>query len=891
MLLGVTVSASCLLSLFIYYYAIPSGWKARRREKAAFREALAAAQSGRFEDAERQFLDFLNRYPDPRNPRRPEASYYLGQAYLEIARRESPPVLALLHLSSRHLQEAARRGYDPRTVARRAHDLFMAYEEAGRRAFAWEAAEGFVDPAHESLAPFRGDRVLLRDRARLAAGIASDLLRQGPPLAAAAELRRQVEEAAERARRLRQDAVKAAAFTERERLVLQADEAADRARLLRQAADFADRASLLAAELVNAAERVSGPTSAEDLSVALRTQAEVAFDTGDPAAVRRSLDRLLALHTDVLPVLSSSALARLYLLRGRAEVQLKDAEAAVRDFDLAVQFSSPTDPAHHEALYRGARELLAQQHPEEAEAKLRTMAAPGAPLAPLAHLELGGRAVDRAQPLRALDPLEAAAANPALGPLTRRFGIEPSEILRRVAAVRDAATEDSALDRVARLLGLFADRFDPESAFRTEEARAYEVLAMRGDAAAARPDISRAAVESARRRARDYRRRAGDRWARLARPALDRPDAERIESLWSAARNFFDARAYAEAARFHLEFTSASIQDPRRSEAFHRAALAAQRLGLYDEAIRIHQHTLDEYPDSPVWTFPSRLEQGLCWLARRRSGEGGEPDVDRARRRFEEILQDDARLNPDSEVWQMALFYLGRTDADLRHAEVLAADGGRADPTSPCLRSARERLTEFLRRYAPPASAPARGTAPPHPYAVPAAWHLGALEQGERRYAAARAAYDTAIALGADAEPPDEDEIVVLALWPHYLRSAYVSRGDCFLAEGKHGEAARAYTEAIERYDLTPERLAGYIGRARARLALGDPPGAERDVHQAEQSLRQFAGYYGRAGAGYVQPAPGAPLLRPYDVWQAEIESVKNQVQALRPVPAGSGGR
>ncbi|GEM_PF-4325630 len=208
-------------------------------------------------------------------------------------------------------------------------------------------------------------------------------------------------------------------------------------------------------------------------------------------------------------------------------------------------------------------------------------------------------------------------------------------------------------------------------------------------------DIAVLAAEGAARRgqprgAEDLREQARSQFERAAKAfavAADASTGGRAIRLRQAA-----GVAYARAgdpfrADSHLTvyLDICPTDDPGQPEAIYELARAAQSTGDYERALLLFDRLQVEFPNNPIYTYPSRLD-----VAKIHEAQG---DIDAALRTLTRILSESDRILPSSDVWRRAKFEIGRVRYELarrRRAE------GQVEPAREAFRAARRDLDQAL---------------------------------------------------------------------------------------------------------------------------------------------------------------------------------------------------
>lgn len=146
----------------------------------------------------------------------------------------------------------------------------------------------------------------------------------------------------------------------------------------------------------------------------------------------------------------------------------------------------------------------------------------------------------------------------------------------------------------------------------------------------------------------------------------------RRDAAWEAANLYRAMGQYAHEKQSIDRFLDAIETDGRISEAYYRAGIACQNLGLLQESEGFHNQNIEAFPEAP-WSHRSRLARGQVFA---RAGNS-----DQAIRTYQEIL-DSPNFSPRSDIWRESLFAL----AELRFQQVLGpppAEPSANNPDSP----------------------------------------------------------------------------------------------------------------------------------------------------------------------------------------------------------------
>lgn len=302
-----------------------------------------------------------------------------------------------------------------------------------------------------------------------------------------------------------------------------------------------------------------------------------------------------------------------------------------------------------------------------------------------------------------------------------------------------------------------------------------------------------------------------------------------------AAESFARGGFFVQAAALFERFRGS---DPGDVEALYRRAECLMQAGLWEpDAMLAFSEYIDRVkPGDPL------LPRALLNRALMMSDLGRLPE---AIREFDRLLRDPALgIDPRTEEWGEALLGRGR-------ALLEVADASAEPARAPLQREARQAFEEYLERYAP--------SGPPGPRALEAGAFLVRLRAQEGEWKEALDRLDGLLSRLPSPEPEGSGDF---ALELRFLR------GDLLSQLGRYEEAARAYGAAVRRHSGEPERLWGYVGRARALMRLGRRPEALVEGERARAVYESDRAAFDRSLAG-----------RGRQFWNGELEALSREVR------------
>jgi len=449
-----------------------------------------------------------------------------------------------------------------------------------------------------------------------------------------------------------------------------------------------------------------------------------------------------------------------------------------------------------------------------------------------------------------------SVAGPNAGPrpgLPGRLGRD--EIATQLLAWQDrlyaGGRYETALDYLRPVLRLYdGDReampADVLQRLAETRARLAETVRERIESAEASHEGSGAtsAVDRAERRdrwrdlAREHDTAAADAWLRHARRwRSTRPEAA-ADSLWKAA-GALDRTGALERFATTLEAFLDLVEDPRlRLRAEHRLGLARERLGNHEGAIEVLEPIVnhERFRFSPE-AYASYVPLAKAWLASGRPERGA-----RAEALLREVLEGEARLEPDAPEYLDALVTLGRLHLDHDRHEL------RGDPVEHGVRAV-ERFVEALDRAGPDEARHRlhHWLAHAHRRTAEAIAEVDPRQRGledpddldeavRDHLVSARASYERSLETNEDLSPETRT-----ALDDEQLRAAVLWRADCSWALGEYERAIDDYLEFADRYPGDRSALVALIQVVNCHAALGNVDAARTAQNRAREVLARMS--------------------------------------------------
>ncbi len=402
--------------------------------------------------------------------------------------------------------------------------------------------------------------------------------------------------------------------------------------------------------------------------------------------------------------------------------------------------------------------------------------------------------------------------------------VTTAEVQNRVLAAYQAYLQGQQFDLAIRLAEAMEPLF-PAERQRWALAEAFRARAryLRQQAAGLPEDKAAPARQSA---ARDFRRAAAA-YAELAKIRF--ATRQYPDDVWEAANCALEGHDYEQAARLFQEYLAHEVRQ-RQAPAMVGLAEALLALDRLDEAIATLRQCVAMYPRD-IAVFRARI------LAAQALADKGQPAE--AQRLLEENLESPA-LTPASVEWRDSLFALGRLlywQQQFEEAAKRLDEAVRRYPDTPEALVARYLLAECSRQAA---RAESQRLESERVESV----RVARYQKLRELLAAAAEQFRQA----QEALVRQQDQRSLSPLEKAALRNAVFASGDVLYALGRYDEAVRAYRQAIQRYQHSPEVLEAYLQTARALRQLNQPDEARAALEQARSVLGRL-----KADAAFAQ--------------------------------------
>lgn len=394
--------------------------------------------------------------------------------------------------------------------------------------------------------------------------------------------------------------------------------------------------------------------------------------------------------------------------------------------------------------------------------------------------------------------------------------VTSAEVQSRLLAAYQAYRQAQQFDLAIRL----AEGMEP--LFSAERQRLALAEALRARArylrqqAAALPEDKAAAAQQAA--LRDFRR-AGAAYAELAKMRF--ASREYPGDVWEAATCALEGHDYAQAARMFQEYLAQEVRE-RQAPAMVNLAEALLALDRLDEALATLRQCVAMYPRD-IAVFRARI------LAAQALADKGQ--LAEARRSLEDNLESPA-LTPASVEWRDSLFALGRLlywQQQYEEAATRLDEAVRRYPDTPQALVTRYLLAECSRQAARTES---KRLESERVETV----RVARYQRLRELLAAAAEQFRQA----QEALARQQDQRGLSPLEKAALRNALFATGDVLFDMGRYEEAVRAYRQAIQRYQHSPEVLEAYLQTARALRLLNQPDEARGVLEQARSVLARL---------------------------------------------------
>jgi tetratricopeptide (TPR) repeat protein len=512
---------------------------------------------------------------------------------------------------------------------------------------------------------------------------------------------------------------------------------------------------------------------------ALPAPAGDALDPARKTAYQQAIETLRAAQTRDAP--APTAAASKFLI-GRCEVGLGDDQAALGEFDHALQRYLETD-AGIAAGFEAAELLRRQNRNAEALERYRTA--------------LGS--IDRTQSFR-------------------NSWVAADELRARALDTYHQFLKAKQFDLAIELAGLLEPLFSADRSIQlsADAHRQWGQDLTAQAATAPAPEAAELEAQACRKL-----REAGPLYAELAKSRI--ATREYPDDLYAAAESFLAGHDYVSASDVFRKYLAAESRRrrPRALIGLGEALLArdrpAEALVSLEECIEFHARDASVF-EARLLASQARLELG---------------DVKAAEALLLANLDGEA-LTPASQEWRNSLFALGRllyqtdryADAIQRLEEAVARY-----PALPQSIEARYLVAEAYRRRAQQVQQQAAAEAT-------AEGRLSHERQADQLLESALSTYD----LQRDALLAQQGQRPLSELEESILRNCFFSRGTVLFELGRYREAIDAYSSATNRYHRHPEVLQAYVQIAACYRRLGQPVEARSTLEQAKYALQHMPG-------------------------------------------------
>jgi tetratricopeptide (TPR) repeat protein len=543
-------------------------------------------------------------------------------------------------------------------------------------------------------------------------------------------------------------------------------------------------------------------------SWALGLQGQLLIDQNKFAEARLLLDRAskLAIGSD------NSHQGELAFRYGYAAWKLNDLEEADRQFRLARQLMTPSNPLDADAALNLAKVAQARGDLDQAQAFLRDVITTHP-----AH-----RAAIEAQLTRGAFRISAGQDDAGLSDLQRVTEVilkrESLDILRD--ELRDTLLEAEAtltsrsnyagslevLDLETRLTPKPDTAFFGRLAVALEK-RSAQVVAL------AKPND---AAEVARRRQESVEllTRAGKSYVKLSQMLTVASDEGYAENLWKGIDCFDRAGNTLDAIASLELFIAERPDDAQTPDALLRVGRSYEAIGQVDKAIAAYQQNMFRYASSLAAT-KSAVPLAQAYMRQ------GPSSFDRAERVLMEVVTNNPRLTPESNEFRSAILELGRL-------HYLSGDYDRAIA----------RMEEYAQRYGVGAEKTQLSFQMADSYWKSAAKldeQARQIEAGtfdskggpipdrmtvimERRTRLEKALTQYATAIEAVQSKTQQTDLEKL-----YGRLAHFYRADCLYELGRYRESIEQFDRAAMLYPNDPSAISAYMKIFTAYVQLGEP--------------------------------------------------------------------
>lgn len=554
-------------------------------------------------------------------------------------------------------------------------------------------------------------------------------------------------------------------------------------------------ADAVIAKLLREMQRL-GQADPASMSRLFAMLAEAYLRTGAVEPALAQIDR-----AESAGVLDESLLARLALLRAKAEDQSGRIEAARDGYALVVE-EHPLDDVLPEALLGLAETHLELGESDEGVAAYRE----------LITLFSGSPAVEG----RWIDPVTA-------------------RLVARARALRERGETDQAIDLARLAESMYSIEDVPTEVLlelsRVHRAKADELL---GEIS----DIDRGSVATldslpptVREEARRHLISSGAAASMHADRVILSNDQAYGESVWNAAQAFALAGDLPEAIRQFQSFMENFPDDPRNAEARFRLGQAYQGRGEYSLAAEFYRGLIEDRNDDSVKGVGLWADLSYVPLAQSLLLDADELNDNDAAGLLRAVVDGTVVSNPDAAGRREGLLVLGRlhirkgenAQAIMRFEELLTRfPAGRDEPMvrfwlGEAHRREADRIEEDLGQAMPDSQRPP-------------------LEQARReRLGRALELYDEVVSLLGAREPHQRSSLDDRA-----LRDAYFYRGAAAFDLEDFDAAIRFYDAAHARYPSDPASLVALVQIVNSYVAIGDMPRARVSNERAQRFFRSL---------------------------------------------------
>lgn len=307
-------------------------------------------------------------------------------------------------------------------------------------------------------------------------------------------------------------------------------------------------------------------------------------------------------------------------------------------------------------------------------------------------------------------------------------------------------------------------------------------------------------------RAASYLRQYAERMVLVDRTAYGR-------ALWQSALAFDRAGDTEEAVRGFQEYIESFPEEPTRAEARFRLAQSRQARGEFAQAAVLYRSLLDDRDDPNARDIGEYGDRSVIALARTLLGDNDAANDKEAETLLLSAMSGRAVGFPESEHFREALLELGLMYYRAgRYPEAISRleEAIERYPTDPRMSQVRYRLADTMRRSAREAAILLQAE----------------LTPTRRREVEALRSERLAAAMGILRQVRDELEAIPARrrsiLDEEYLRNSYYFAGACAFELGDFRAAIEAYDAARERYPRDPASLVALVQIVNSYVELGE---------------------------------------------------------------------